>query len=160
MGDEDMKIAIRKAKIDDVGVIVELHRKAVEEINSDFYSPKAIKEWLKDISEENVKHQFQNSSWIVAKTNNKLVGFGQYSVDGGEIYQINIDPKYVKQGVGRKLYEHMENTFENRGIEKISLNSTLNAIEFYKKLGFKVVGKTFIGSVEMIKMEKSLRASQ
>ena len=160
MGDEDMKIAIRKAKIDDVGVIVELHRKAVEEINSDFYSPKAIKEWLKDISEENVKHQFQNSSWIVAKTNNKLVGFGQYSVDGGEIYQINIDPKYVKQGVGRKLYEHMENTFENRKIEKISLNSTLNAIEFYKKLGFKVVGKTFIGSVEMIKMEKSLRASQ
>ena len=155
-----MQITIRKMRSEDAKVIAELHKKVVREINSEFYSQGAIKEWTKDISEENVKHQFQNSDWIAAESNNKLVGFGQYSVVDGEIYQINVSPDFLNQNIGRKLYDYMENDFMSRRVEKISLNSTLNAIGFYQKLGFKIVREIYIGSIKMMKMEKFLRPQE
>lgn len=155
-----MQITIRKAKTDDAKVIAELHKKVVREVNAKFYSSEAIREWLGNISEENVRYQFQNSDWIVAKESGRLVGFGQYSVVDGEIYQINVDPDFLKQGIGRRLYDMMEDKFKNVGKEKISLNATLNAVGFYERLGFTRKGKTHIGLVKMIKMEKSLRDSQ
>ncbi len=132
----------------------------MREVNSEFYSPEAVSEWLRDILEENVKYQFQNSDWIVAEEKGKLVGFGQYSVADGEIYQINVDPDFLKQGIGRRLYDVMEDKFKNAGKEKISLNATLNAVGFYQRLGFVRKGKNAIGLVNMIKMEKFLHDSQ
>jgi len=51
----------------------------------------------------------------------------------------------------------MEKDFRDNGAEKICLNSTLNAVEFYQKLGFKMLEETRIGSIKMVKMEKFLR---
>ena len=156
----NIKITIRKAKSEDAGAISELHKRVVGEVNARHYPAEVIREWIQDISEESVRYQFQNSDWIVVEDNGKLVGFWKYSVDDCEIYQINVGQNHTKQGIGRKLYEYMENEFESGGAEKISLNSTLNAMEFYQRLGFKTIERTFIGSVEMIKMEKSLRGRQ
>ncbi|MBU6414655.1 GNAT family N-acetyltransferase [Patescibacteria group bacterium] len=155
-----MEITIRKAKKADAKSIAELHKKVVREVNSEFYSPEAIKEWIKDISETNVIYQLHNSDWIVAVEDDKLVGFGQYSVIDGEIYQINVEPNFLKQKIGKSLYDYMEDKFKIAGKEKIFLNATLNAVGFYQRLGFVRKGKNAIGLVNMIKMEKSLRDSQ
>ncbi|QQG46054.1 MAG: GNAT family N-acetyltransferase [Candidatus Niyogibacteria bacterium] len=155
-----MQVIIRKAELRDAKVIAELHKKVVSEVNSKFYPVEAIEEWSKDISEKNVKNQFRNSDWIVAEAGNKLVGFGQYLAAEGRVFQINVSPEYLNQSIGRKLYDYMENDFISKKVEKIELNSTLNAIGFYQKLGFKMVEEIYIGSIKMIKMEKSLRASQ
>lgn len=154
--ESNIQIKIRKAALGDAKTIAELHKKIVSKINARYYSAEAIKEWLKDISEENVRYQLQNSDWIVAEAGDKLVGFGQYSLSG-EIYQINVDPDCLKQNIGKELYEYMENDFRSKRTDKISLNSTLNAVEFYQKLGFRILEKTYIGSIKMVKMEKSLR---
>ena len=154
-------IQIRKAKTKDIRAITKLHKKIVSEVNSAFYSPEVIKEWLNKISEGNVNHQFQNSVWIVAEIDSKIIGFGQYSVKDRQIYQINVDPKYLNQNIGKRLYEYIENGFKNNEIGKINLNSTLNAVGFYQKLGFEIVQeinfKLSRQSLKMVKMEKSLR---
>ena len=134
-----MHITIKKAGLDDAKAIAELHKKVVSEVNSKYYPVEAIEEWIKDISEKNVRYQLQNSDWIVADANDKLVGFGQYSVADGEIYQINVSPDFLNQNIGKELYNYMENDFMSRGIKRISLNSTLNAVGFYQKLKFKKV---------------------
>lgn len=155
-----MEIIIRKAKTDDAKVITELHKKVVREVNSEFYSPEAIKEWLDAISEENTRKQLQNSDWIVAEIDGKIIGFGQYSVDDEEIYQINVNLNFLKQKIGKSLYDYMEDKFRTAGKKKISLNSTLNAVGFYQRLGFVEKGEIHIGLVKMVQMEKSLRVSQ
>lgn len=156
----NMKITIRKAKSKDAKIIAELHKKVVSGVNSKYYPTEAIKEWIKDISEENVRYQFQNSYWIVAEIDNKVVGFGQYSVNDGEIDQINVDPDYLNQNIGVKMYNYMENNLRSRGVKKICLNSTPNATGFYQKLGFKKIQETNLKSIKMIKMEKSLRTQK
>ncbi|MDO8668814.1 MAG: GNAT family N-acetyltransferase [Candidatus Buchananbacteria bacterium] len=154
---DNTEIIIRKAEMDDAKAIAELHKKVVTEINSESYSPEAIEEWAKDISEENVLYQLQNSDWIIAEADDKLVGFGQYSVADGEIYQINVDPNFLKKKIGKKLYDYMESKFRGAVREKISLNATLNAVGFYQKLGFVEIQEIHMGLIKMIKMEKSLR---
>ncbi len=152
-----MQVTIRKTEVQDAKAIATLHKKVVNEVNSKFYSPEQIKEWIGNISEENVRRQFQNSDWIVAEVDGKIVGFGQYSVSDGEINQINVDPDYFNQNIGKGLYDYMENDFRTKGVEKICLNSTLNATEFYQKLGFGIVQEIFFKHLKMMRMEKFLR---
>lgn len=63
----------------------------------------------------------------------------------GEIWGIYIDPKHWRKGYGKKLTEYAEKILKKRKYEEIVLwvlakNNT--ARKFYKKLGFKIEGKT------------------
>jgi len=156
----DKNAIIRKAVLEDVSKIVGIHRKCVLEINSQFYSKDVIQEWSELITIKNVKAQFNNSQWAVISVQDKIVGFCQFSLDEKSLYQINILPEYQSMDYGKLLYNFVEKQFLENDIKNISLNSTLNAKEFYQKFGFKEIeqikfklDKTF---VEMIKMEKNL----
>jgi ribosomal protein S18 acetylase RimI-like enzyme len=147
---------ISKAQKENVSEIVKIHKKCVQESNSRLYSTVIIEDWLKQINVENVLSQFKNSSWIVMKDNDRLVGFAQYSIKDGIIYQIQIAPEYQKKGYGKKLYNYIEKDFTRERQTKIMLNATLNATAFYERLGFKVLESINFGNIEMVKMEKKL----
>ena len=56
------------------------------------------------------------------------------------IDDICVDEKYRKQGIGRKLVEFSCKLAKDRGLSRIELNvynDNLNAVDFYKKFGFK-----------------------
>jgi len=153
---------IRKAKKEDISKIVAIHKKCVLETNAKLYSSSAIKEWVNQISAENVKEQFKNSSWYVLSVKNRIMGFTQFSLDDGELYQININSNFQDKGYGKILYNFVENQFVKNKVKEISLNSTLNAFEFYKGLGFKSLGEIKIkldkSSIKMIKMRKAIKS--
>ncbi|TRZ77227.1 GNAT family N-acetyltransferase [bacterium] len=160
METSDKNITVRKATLEDASEIVEIHRNCVLETNSQFYPNDVIQEWIKTITVENIEKQFKNSQWAVIDIENKIIGFCQFSFDEKSLYQINISPTYQNMNYGKLLYNFVEKQFLENSINKISLNSTLNAREFYQKLKFKELeqikfklDKTF---VEMIKMEKVL----
>lgn len=128
--------------------------------NADYYSPAVIEEWLGQITEDNIKEQLTTSSWIVCQLSNEIIGFCQYNRSEGKIYQIQVLPKYQRQGYGTLLYKAAEKDLKNHNQETITLLSTLNAVRFYQKLGFKIrraimfpLGKT---SLEMKEMEKEI----
>lgn len=152
---------IRKAGVGDIPAIVAIHRDVVAKANAQVYPPNVIREWLEEISEENVKGQFGKTTWVAAEYKGQLVGFGQYSFDKGEIYQINVLPKFEREGYGRAIYNHIERDFIAHKIGKITLKSTLNAVDFYKKIGFRSAGKVEfkLGSttVKMVRMENSIK---
>lgn len=153
-------ILIKRAILKNIPEIVGIHRKCVLETNAKFYHKNTIKEWAGQISNESVKNQFKNSSWYILKIDNRIIGFAQFSIKDRVLYQINIDPKYQRKSYGKILYEFIEKKFKKNKIRKISLNSTLNAVKFYKSLGFKSLGKIRFELdkeyAQMIKMEKIL----
>lgn len=121
--------------------IVDIHKQCVSHSNSSHYNSDAIKEWLSQISVKNIQDQLSNTSWIVLEKNDEIVGFAQYSIPDKEIYQIQIMPSEQGRGYGKELYQYIEKDFKKNNVKQISLYSTLNAILFYKSLGFKSVGK-------------------
>ena len=51
---------------------------------------------------------------------------------------------YQRQGYGTKLINEIEKKLlKNKGIELIWLNARLNALLFYKKMGYKIIGDRF-----------------
>lgn len=153
-------ISIKAASSKDAAKIVKIHRDCVLKTNAKFYYKRVIKEWLNQISVKNTKDQFKNTKWYVIKIGDKIIGFCQFSPEDKSLYQVNISPKYQGKNYGKLLYNFIEKFFRKNHINEITLNSTLNAAEFYKNLGFKKVkiikfklNKTF---VEMVYMKKKL----
>lgn len=61
------------------------------------------------------------------------------------------------KGIGRVLLIFAENIARDRGYKKITMNARKNAIGFYEKLGYNVVGNEFIEvTLPHFKMEKEL----
>lgn len=99
--------------------------------------------WNSSILESELKNPF--SEYIIAKLNNKIVGFAGVidTVDQLEITNIVVKKDYRKNGIGNELLTRLITLAKENGKDKITLevNSTnLAAIKLYEKNGFKNVG--------------------
>lgn len=140
----------------DISKIVEIHKKCISETNAKVYDENIINNWLNLINEDNVLSQFENTTWLVIKEDNIIVGFAQYDLEDMDLYQIQIDPNYQGKGYGKELYNYIEEDFRKNNKSKILLNATLNAVPFYKNLGFKEIENISYDGIDMVSMEKSL----
>ena len=140
--------------------LVEIHKNCILETNAKYYNEQQIKEWLSLINVKNIRDQLGNTSWIIVKKNNDIVGFAQYSREEKELYQIQVCPDLQGRGYGKELYEYIENDFKQNGLPQISLFSTLNAVKFYERLGFRRVKKISFPlvktQVNMVEMNKTI----
>jgi ribosomal protein S18 acetylase RimI-like enzyme len=123
--------------------IVDIHRLCISQSNASTYSPEVIQEWLDEVNVEDTIGQLKYTKWIALEKDNTIVGFAQYSLPDGELYQIQIDPNLQKKGYGKELYGYIEEEFKKNNIKEMGLYSVKNAIEFYKSLGFKKKRKRF-----------------
>lgn len=141
--------------------IVSIHKECIRIVNSKYYGAEQIEEWLSQVSVQNVLDQLTRSSqWIILEENSQIVGFAQYSFEDKALYQIQVLPSEQRKGYGKKLYKYLEKDFRKNNLKEISLYATLNAIPFYKSLGFKSEGeknfKLIKTSVMMEEMNKDL----
>ena len=86
---------------------------------------------------------YQNRKYLFAILGSKIVGYiGVIDViDAYEIMGIAVDKKFQKMGIGKKLLDSMITLAKTNNINLIALEvdvSNKNAIEFYKKNGFRV----------------------
>jgi ribosomal protein S18 acetylase RimI-like enzyme len=96
--------------------------------------------WMKH-SAEVIKQVFESSSVIViAKSEERVVGFGRALSDGvfnAAIYDIVVHREFQQQGIARNIMTRLLERLE--GVSCIHLISTSGNQEFYKKCGFRKV---------------------
>ncbi|MDD2472948.1 MULTISPECIES: GNAT family N-acetyltransferase [unclassified Methanoculleus] len=91
-----------------------------------------------------------------------ILGTGTFvSEDEGtaKIRYLCVDPELQKSGVGRAIIEDIEQRSKRHGIRKICLESRVTAMGFYKNLGYREYGDTYLmneAPVDHIWMEKKL----
>ena len=147
-----MEIEIRKAKPEDARAWCRIRKECWldvypnEEFDitkedillKDFDSPAKIQNW-----QESFIHPRGACKYYSAIINDQVVGMC-LAYDGeteNEIGAIYIDLKFQGQGIGKKLMnEAMANFDANRKIILKVVSYNEKAINFYKKLGFKIVG--------------------
>lgn len=139
--------------------ILNVHKSCILKTNSKIYPPEIIKEWLSTLSLKNIKEQLKNSSWIVIEEKNEVLAFAQYSLKEKVIYQIQVKPEKQKEGFGKKLFEDIKKDFKKNNIKSTTLFATLDAVDFYEKLGFKKTKNIQFPlkkqSLEMVEMSKN-----
>ena len=148
---------IRKATTKDLKEISALICKVLEEKEAEFYTDEVIKAWQRHNMLQNLERESENTEIIVYEEE-RIVGVGS-------LYEEHIRKLYVHQqcqgrGIGKELMAELERIAASEGYQKCTLNSTINAIGFYRKLGYEEVGSVVKEedgvSVEFMSLEKEL----
>ena len=108
-----------------------------------------------------------NAISIVAKVEGEIIGFaiGRLEVARGTLYghilTLETLPSHRRRGVGERLLRELETLFSEKGAVESRLEvreSNAAAIELYKKIGYKRVGRLekYYGDAHGIYFKKSL----
>jgi ribosomal protein S18 acetylase RimI-like enzyme len=97
----------------------------------------------------NLKIKHSPDSIIVAEENKSLIGTVFIIFDPwlSLIYHLAVDPDYQHKGIGTKLMSEAELRLKNKGARKIVIyveKKNKNAINFYKKRNWSLVGESLI----------------
>jgi putative acetyltransferase len=168
-------VKIRKMKVEDSLAVCRLHRGTLREINSKDYYREVIDYWVKGRTTKGHKESLKSCIKYVAflEKTKTIVGFGDYQVGENLSLESNLDlPKtaeltglYVHKnyqgiGIGKKLFERIQEDLEKQNISKLDLTATLTAGKFYEKMGFSLIKKDKypVGKfvIDVYKMEKIL----
>lgn len=120
----------------------------------DFWSFSTLKEEVEN----------ENSSYIIGKTNNEIIGFAGLKkiFDQADIMNIVIKKTYRNQGIGTLLLENLILLAKDLNISTLFLEvneQNKPAIHLYEKLGFEKLGvrKKYYNNNNGIIMKKNLK---
>lgn len=152
---------IRAATLDDAQAISDLHRAAILTACASWYSPTQIRAWVGRVSPE-VHAELQEHRRVrVAIDDGAICGFSAMSVADELINALYVAPFAMHQGVGQALLADAEEALLAAGRHEVQLHATLNAVDFYRWLGYVDVGEVtnrLPGGVGLaaVQMRKSL----
>ena len=127
-------IEIRKFKDENALEVSDLIRKTLYEENSKYYPKSVIKFMVSEFTPKFLVELSKEREFFVANEKSKIIGTITLIKD--YIGTVFVNPDYLYKGIGTKLMETIENLAKERKIEKLRLNSSINAVDFYEKLGY------------------------
>ena len=120
------------------GVTLEMVRESFWEYDASYYPRNGQDSFLAYASFPNFAYrQWHSHSTFVAKDQTRILGMIEIRGDC-HISMLFVAPNYIKQGIGRALITTAVERCVSRkmNLRYITVNSSLFAEEFYKKMGF------------------------
>ncbi len=155
-----MKIEFEKAKLANYEEIHTVMQTSAREISRKTYHEKLVDTFDKfyiDKTEGYIKQTLENPNnhTIVAKDDDKIIGFIQLKVNkkSATISHLYILPGYEGNSVGTQLFNIIKEKAVQLNITKLLIESTLNALTYYEKLGFVNNGLISDGSAYNLELE-------
>ena len=155
-----MKIEFEKAKLSDYEEVHTVMQTSAREISRKAYHKELVDTFDKfyiDKTKDYFKQTLENpdNHTIVAKDNHRIIGFIQLKVNkqNGTISHLYILPGYEGNSVGTQLFSLIREQAVQLNISKLIIESTLNALTYYEKLGFVNNGLISDGSAYHLELE-------
>jgi len=159
-------ISIRSMTRADRDAIISIHRLSIFGLCGDHYSEREMKAWTNFLTPELFDAGMNDTSnvGVVAMEADTLIGYGFINADAQELRGLYILPAHVKKGVGTRIVVRLEDAARDKGIRRLFLNATQNAVAFYEKMGFMKTGTVYHRlddaiSLPCVRMEKQLDGS-
>ncbi len=97
----------------------------------------------------------------VAEVSGRAEGFSVLVPSENELRALYVTGAIARRGIGTALFKILEEKAKELGLKKLKLSSSLNAVQFYEKNGFRSLNKSFHtlqtgGKIECVLMEKDL----
>jgi GNAT superfamily N-acetyltransferase len=164
-------INVRRATNSDAEDLIRVHHAAVHgTAPSNFYTQDILHSWSPsptDLSRiDGLRQASVNSEQLIivaeSRNNPVIIGFGSVIPSKQEIRAVYVDPAFAGQGVGSKILSNLEELALLHGANKLHLDSSLNAEQFYSHHGYSVIerGTHRLNSgviMDCVKMSKDLQ---
>lgn len=150
-----VNISIRKATLFDLELIQKLNHEIMYQ-NAQFDPYLDIDFDLKDVGKEFFKEAIESKDgiFLLAFDGEKPVGYVNGNAKEAvyktkkyfELENLGVIPSHCRKGIAKRLYNEFQTFAKDKGFEVIYLNcfsKNLNAIGFYKALGFDEVDVSF-----------------
>ncbi len=155
-----MKIDYEKAKRSDFEEIYTVMQTSARELSRKAYDDRLLPTFDKfyiDKTPGYISQTLENrhNHTIVAKDNNKIVGFIQLKIHNeiGNISHLYILPGYEGNSIGTNLFNLIKRRAVQLNITKLTIESTLNALSYYENFGFTNKGLIPDGSAYDLELE-------
>ena len=157
-------VTVRKANVQDAEAICRVHKASITTLCCKYYTPEQIKVWAGPRKPENYERLIiaGEAVLLVAELRDVIVGFSMLDHQTGELHALYVHPDNVRCGVGERLLEAAESEARHHGnLMKLTLNATLNSVNFYQSRGYSNLGEatnTLPSGVDLpcVRMEKQL----
>jgi len=145
---------IRPATTDDAAAICRVAIRTLRESNARDYSADVIARLAAGFSPQRIAAFIAGRPFYVAIAHGTIVGTA--NLDGAAARAVFVDPDHQGEGIGASLMAAIEDLARERSVATLSVQSSITAEGFYKKLGYVAVGEKVSGTERTIMMEKRL----
>jgi putative acetyltransferase len=148
---------IRRLGAEDLPGISDLIRNTLLVSNLRDYDLQTILELSASFEEREIRALAGSREFFVYEEQGRLSGV--IGLEGTGVYDFFVAPDRQGQGVGRTLLGFVEELARRRGIEELHLSSSLTAVGFYERLGYRRTGAAGNGRFgRTVELVKSLRS--
>ena len=151
---------IRYYEAGDAPEIVRLFFETVRSVNRADYSDEQLEAWAAGVPDPEEWHaRMAGRRTLVAEEGGEVVGFAELEYDG-RLDMLYVRKDAVGRGVGRRLYEAIEQEARGQGLGWIFTEASITARPFFEQQGFRVVREQMVSrrgvSMTNFVMEKEL----
>ncbi len=145
---------IRQLRAEDLSGASDLIRNTLLVSNLPDYDLQTILELSASFSQEEIRALTGRREFFVYEEEEGRLA-GVIGLEGTGVYDFFVAPDRQGRGVGRALLGFVEELARRRGIEELHLSSSLTAVGFYERLGYRRTGAEnggrFGRTVELVK---------
>lgn len=131
-----MPITLRPALPTDIASLWALRTVAVRVSCATHYAPEQITAWTASPVPPAYAAMLAAGGGIVAMQGEVIAGYAMLDADKQEVEAVFVDPARAGLGIGKRLLAALEQLARGRGITRLHLSASLNAVPFYAATGF------------------------
>ncbi|MEZ5932665.1 MAG: GNAT family N-acetyltransferase [Alphaproteobacteria bacterium] len=153
-------VTIRDARTGDLDAIADLQARAIMTFGIETYGQTACEAWAR-LGRQMRHRLLASGSFFVAEGRDGLVGVAGWTADSRDPdcawpRYVFVAPEAAGHGIGRRLMEIIERSALEAARPRLRLWSSLNAVAFYRALGYDEVKPARWPVAEGIEMEHRL----
>ena len=118
--------------------------------------------WLQSADSATDDREGDSVNAFISEDNGRVIACGRLQKNDGGMGQIRfmaVEEKYQGKGLGKLIVEFLEDKSRQMGLLYIQLQARENAVDFYKKMGYETIERTFLlwGQIQHFLMQKKIQ---
>lgn len=164
MGSPSREPVVRPAREEDLPRLRVLFQRSIRALAVGHYASGQIEAWAGSAEDEDWIAPSELPGVWVAQIGIALVGFAELDTEDREVRMVYVEPTVADRGIGTRLLSKVEAEARRRGLDHLSLRSSLNATSFFERYGWEKRAqrerRLADGTIlRIVDMEKDLAAS-
>jgi len=127
---------LRFAKVSDAPRMLQIRVAAIRELASSHYLATEIEDWCNSRNAETYHVAIEHQAVLVEEVDEGVIAFGHLNQKTAFVEALYVSPSYSRQGIGLKVLRAIEALAVEHGIMTLTLDASLNAVEFYRRAGY------------------------